>query len=592
MACSNTVYITSYYNGVAYYYVMVKSGNAITTNLLMEKPTTEKNGVEITIKNIDLLTKYKSALNYIIFFPNIFIDGDGYEINSTKLKYFTNFAAANVRVDSKLLLGNVLYPCNSSLLSQESGDFLQKIYNSGIVVRFKVGELNITPNRESIIYTTDTIKKIESRIKDAKEELEKLASAKLIKDYDDISDYCDAIKDIHWYDPITDSISENHFYTGYPITLSEVNTNLITYKGKKLHEDVRDISVVLSVEPPNFKGAFIGDTLYVKNLPYRENYNNMKSSRIVILNTGTRMVDAVRKFMKENWQKNTIVSDFTLEDFKKSIEDSKIDLKSQNKDIIIEEVYKCFKKRASTVDLEKNQEFLDIKASLSTKGKRIAEAQEVILRVYRSGHCYPDIRTFKNFYNAVAYLKSLKTGVILGDMKCPESIFSSFAAWKNFVFVKARKSVVAELKDMGLKCIVDPDWVTQEDPILAKVSAIVKEFGPTMDRDRILKIAKTVPKDLADSFIKITNLFLSINYDVKVVARKHEPDPYTMKICKILKDYIDKYTKAENLLLSNELMTNSQLVNAIIIKTKSYRVNWETYLEFKNNKIIKLLCRK
>ena len=36
LACSNTVYITSYYEGTAYYYVMVKSGNQITTNLLHE----------------------------------------------------------------------------------------------------------------------------------------------------------------------------------------------------------------------------------------------------------------------------------------------------------------------------------------------------------------------------------------------------------------------------------------------------------------------------------------------------------------------------------------------------------------------------
>jgi HSP90 family molecular chaperone len=36
LACSNTVYITSYYNNIAYYYVMIKSGNSITTNLLKE----------------------------------------------------------------------------------------------------------------------------------------------------------------------------------------------------------------------------------------------------------------------------------------------------------------------------------------------------------------------------------------------------------------------------------------------------------------------------------------------------------------------------------------------------------------------------
>ena len=86
LACSNTVYITSYYEGKAYYYVMVKSGNVITTNLLMEKPTTEKNGVEVSIRNINNIIPYKKALDYIVFFPNVYFDGTDSGINNVKLK--------------------------------------------------------------------------------------------------------------------------------------------------------------------------------------------------------------------------------------------------------------------------------------------------------------------------------------------------------------------------------------------------------------------------------------------------------------------------------------------------------------------------
>ena len=39
-------------------------------------------------------------------------------------------------------------------------------------IKTPVGEINITPNRENIIYSSDTIKKIETRIMDAKAELD------------------------------------------------------------------------------------------------------------------------------------------------------------------------------------------------------------------------------------------------------------------------------------------------------------------------------------------------------------------------------------------------------------------------------------
>ena len=123
LACSNTVYITSYYEGKAYIYVMVKSGNSITTNLIIEKLTEEKNGVEVTIKNINCIAPYVKALNYIVFFPNVFIDGVTNDINTTKIKKFNNFAVASKVIDTKILLGNVLYPCAEKQLSKESRDF-------------------------------------------------------------------------------------------------------------------------------------------------------------------------------------------------------------------------------------------------------------------------------------------------------------------------------------------------------------------------------------------------------------------------------------------------------------------------------------
>lgn len=594
LACSNTVYITSYYEGTAYYYIMVKSGNAITTNLLMEKPTTEKNGVEITIKNINDLSKYRKALDYIVFFPNVFVDGIGNDINSTKLKTFTNFAVANIKITPKLLLGNVLYPCNESHLSQESRDFLWRLQRTGIVVKFNVGELNITPNRESIIYTSDTIKKINARLAAAKEEIEKMVSAKVEKDYDDIVEYYDMLNERHWYDPISDTVSGGFGSDGYPIRFKDDNIDKITYNGKNLLDVMDHIQSVLWLTPPNFKGVVYNDKLCKTNIPYGRKYDTMRSNRIVILNAGVRMSEAIKRYMKDTWEDRTIVSDFTLAEFKDYVD---TELKGglnniPEKDIIVEGIYNRFIKKAVRVDLNSEPEYLAIKASMSTRGQNIADEREVILRVAPKGAHYVVARKFNRFSNAVEFIKNLKKGVILTNMDGSEELFSGLADWKGFTFIKARKDVVKNLKSLGLSCLVDIDWVTEKDHDLKKLSAILQVFNEGMDRDILYGIIPTIPEELAEEFKAVVKLYGRSNNMARVQARKVSPDPHTMEICHTMRRYIGKYKEAISIVGSSECVCNAVLIHGVIIKKRLYRVNSETYNRFRQNNLIRILCRK
>ena len=75
-----------------------------------------------------------------------------------------------------MLLGNVLYPLNVSIVPAEYRDFYDRIYNSGIVFNFNIGELQVTPNRESIIYNTKTNELIVERIKAAYEEMKSIVA--------------------------------------------------------------------------------------------------------------------------------------------------------------------------------------------------------------------------------------------------------------------------------------------------------------------------------------------------------------------------------------------------------------------------------
>lgn len=602
LACSNTVYITSYYEGTAYYYVMVKSGNSITTNLLMEKPTTEKNGVEVTIKNIESLNPYVKALDYIVFFPNVYVDYQGADLNSAKLKRFTNFAAATIRTKSKLLLGNVLYPCNNSLLNQESRDFLSAIENTGIVVRFEVGEINITPNRESIIYTSDTIKKIEARIRAAKDELDKMVDAKVTKDYDNLEEYYKAISTTVYYDPVTDELKSG--YMGYRVEPGDMNNTSVTYNGTDLRTLKSNINSLLSLRLPNFKGIVCDDKIYQKKFPYScWNGDQIKAGKIVMLNEGTRLINSVKIYLRENWDRYAVVTYFTLDEFKDYIKE---ELKGvlalpdvPEVTIIVEGAYDALMGKVKQVDLDSDDTYLKVKEELSAGNLGTVATKEVILYVYNSSNCYKDKRNFKRFAQALNYIKSLKQGVILANMDADETLLWSIAELRGFRLIKARKDIVSDLRALNLSCIVDIDWLMNNDPVLRTVAAIKKSFPSGIDQSCVGRVCDNISPDLAKEFKRVCSYYTKYvqnNYTYSGLASKAANegrcDSYTMYICGLMKRYMKKHKEAEEVVYSAAAVSPSVLTTAVVVRTRAYRVSTQAYKRMKDNKLLNVLCKR
>ena len=52
LSCSNIVYITSYYEGKAYSYIMMKNNEKINIDLVNTEDTSEHNGVDVKITNV------------------------------------------------------------------------------------------------------------------------------------------------------------------------------------------------------------------------------------------------------------------------------------------------------------------------------------------------------------------------------------------------------------------------------------------------------------------------------------------------------------------------------------------------------------
>ena len=601
LACTNTVYITSYYEGTAFLYVMVKSGNTITTNLVMKKPTEEKNGVEVTIKNIPNIVPYRKALKYIVFFPNVYVDGINNRLNNTKLKRFNNFAVASEPIDTKILLGNVLYPCNTRLLSIASSNFLKNIESSGIVIKFNVGEISITPNRENIIYSSDTISKIEDRIKAAKAELDTMVSSKFNKDYDNLYEYYRVTSNKICYNPLDDSYSPVIRYSygenrGY---CSIVDSSTLTFKGSTVLRDCKNfLSSFFGMELPNFKGLFYNDRFYQNKIPCNaQDRTKMKEASIIMIES-PRLTAVAKSWLQDNYDNYTIITSFDKAQFTSYIEDNVINLKfSPFKDALIGYMYDYIMSKVKVINLDTNAEFLAYKEGLKSNKIPVVKIKDFILHIQKSPG--RESRYFKDINCCIKYIKSLKKGVILADMKESDS-WCSIAEARGFVFIRARKEIIDAFYELKPTFLVDKDWVLREDPIIVKLHTIIESFkGVSMPTNYSgFEMLNTIPLPLKNKFIDIIKFYYKYygnNIYMEVASKCTKIDPYVKSMCEKFKDHIKIYnnlSKEVELKINGEEPLKGLLMAAVIVRSKAYRINPKIYNEVKNNKLLRVLCRK
>lgn len=600
LACTNTVYITSYYEGTAFLYVMVKSGNTITTNLVMEKPTEEKNGVEVTIKNISNIVPYRKALKYIVFFPNVYVDGIDNRLNNTKLKRFNNFAVASEPIDTKILLGNVLYPCNTRLLSIASSDFLRNIESSGIVIKFNVGEISITPNRESIIYSSDTISKIEDRIKAAKAELDTMVSNKFSKDYDNLYEYYEVTSNKICYNPLDDSYHPIVYSYGEKGYCSIVDSSTLTFKGSTILRDCKDfLSSFFSMELPNFKGLFYNDKFYQNKIPYNaQDRTKMREASIIMIES-PRLTAVAKSWLQENYNEYTIITSFDKAQFTSYIEDYITGLKSYpSKNILIDYMYDYIMSKVEVINLDTNAEFLAYKEELKSNKIPVVKIKDFILHIQKDPE-YRERKYFKDIDCCIKYIKSLKKGVILADMKESDSWYS-IAEARGFVFIRARKEIIDAFYELKPTFLVNKDWVLKEDPIIVKLHTIIESFKdisiPTNYSGS--EMLSTIPMPLKSKFKDIINFYyryIGNKTYVEVASKCTKIDSYVKSMCEKFKDHIEIYnnlSKEVELKIDGEESLKGLLMAAVIVKSKAYRINPKIYNKVKNNKLLRVLCRK
>ncbi len=595
LACSNTTFINSYYNGTAYNYIMTKSGNVITYNKVAELPTKEKNGVEVTIKNIYQFDKFQKALEYLVFFPNIYIDGLSNKINDTKIKRYKNFASASISMDHKLLLGNVLYPCDNVKLSADARFFLSKISRTGIVVRFNVGELNITPNRESIIYTSESIAKIEQRLVEAKKEMDTILKSAYDKDYDDIVEYSDVCNSSLYYD-FTQEKPAEYNYGQYQFSISDLEASKVTYKGKDILKSNKFIDVLLSLSLPQMKGFMYYDRLYSTKLPWDvRNLNHLRHDKIIVLENTDRLLASFKSYIRDNFNKYAIIKKISLDDFKIYVKDVNLGYNSittEERDYAISEVYNNLLNKATFIDIATDSKFLKYKEDLKNNKVPVINVKNLILYVIpvsdsNSYYTGREKKTFKSYEAVIKYLKGLHAGIVIDNLHDGNYQLGQFCNKLGYYYITANKELVNILNENPLDCFTTINYIVAHNKKLSIINTINSHKSPLTSR-----VIKYLPEYIREELMALQRYY-NANSNIKILDTKEvRVDPYTNYLLDTLEKYIVAYQELLTITNHNLDESNYDIVTALIVKLKLFRVDYKVYKQMKNNVILQMLCKR
>ena len=205
LAYSDIVHITSVYDGVATRYMMYKDGNKIAIDVLFEASTTEKNGVEVMLylKGREDIYKFEDAIRtqlphfenlHVVTsftdYPQSAIQEDFLNFKTKKYNHFSVNTLRNSDIGICILLGKVRYPLRLGSLNKNYSNYIS---NYPIAINLNIGDLEVTPNREEILYSTKNIETIEKHLDLAIEEIDEIIQDFTYQDFDNVPAYIEKL---------------------------------------------------------------------------------------------------------------------------------------------------------------------------------------------------------------------------------------------------------------------------------------------------------------------------------------------------------------------------------------------------------------
>lgn len=235
LAVADLVNITSFYEGKAYYYVMNKDIDQLHIDLLDILPTQEHNGVEV---KIPLSNWDPKTLKCLAFINNLYVETEVSSeqfmvsaFNRRKVHTYKNFKLLDwlndyTQNETEVLLGKIPYKVDYNSLWDANDSWHRSWANCFLYVypQMEIGQIDITPNRENLLYSERTKKALILAYDACIEELQQLWYEAYNKEYENISDfiehltsYVDNTLEMHnIHVPVSDKLTYNASYKKYP----------------------------------------------------------------------------------------------------------------------------------------------------------------------------------------------------------------------------------------------------------------------------------------------------------------------------------------------------------------------------------------
>lgn len=607
LACSNTACITSYYNNRKFTYILVKNGNNITFNLVEEEDTTEKNGlsVNITVKDIDKLIP---CLQVLTFFPNIYIEYTGDKsyikrevngINNTKIKKYKNFIACTRSFEmTKILVGNIPYKLTTDIInnnfSNTEKEALIKTSRAGIVLNFNIGDFDVTPNREDLIFTQESLQKIKDKLNKATIEIDEI-----ITPYQTIN--CsveDIIQDVpnrnQYYNFVT---CEIHDSTNKEMISYDYYINNVTFLYKNNTFEKHFLWFIRNYTIPN---EFIINGGYIYNKGrYYWGISKIYSEEPVV-QCSSKYTPKVKEYLKSKFRKATCVSStFNKAVFLNTIYDVMYKTEFKKKDSIyatmLNDIWENIKSRIVYLDVKIDPDYLTWKEENKTTKKSTSKDIDTLIIHNRNanGHLkYQDyiysIEGFKDFISKRGYKK-----IVIDDLE-------SFSEYGEYLHLACRyigidycavsKTSLKKLNEMDLSFRISKDVIYKSKKLqhLCDKKYIMSYHNSIIDNIKIPEYYKDFYKKLCE----IPKMCYEYTYNA-LEHLNYSPSKEAISLRLLCQDTLKKYNDARVELGIGEYDHSyyKDLVYYYLIKNKIVHLNYNIYYHIKNNKIIQNLCR-
>lgn len=254
LAVTDKVYVSAFQNGIVNRYIMGKSGNKITFVHYETEYTKEKNGLEyrvIDVKNTN--GEMSDAVKAVALFPNVFIQGMHMDdiFNKRQIVHHQHYVICDqTKTSHRLAIGNVLYEVDKSQLDDRARTFCDLVSTGAVKVKIPIGSVCLTPNRETVIYTSETKAVLNKAFHDAENELRGNIKDAVDKD-NDILDYLRVQCGNAIYDPITGQIA----MSAHDIHIRVDPDDTFLYKGHSYAGKLNIIKTMMGATLPGTIGS-------------------------------------------------------------------------------------------------------------------------------------------------------------------------------------------------------------------------------------------------------------------------------------------------------------------------------------------------